>query len=106
MSRHSEFRLDAFLDGVTGAGLFGWLRRPEAPVAFIATTGEAPAVSQILVPPPEKLGTAPAPQDFFAGSIFSPITQAAASRPERPEQKHPGPADQAAAEPSKVNSRA
>ncbi len=35
MKRTAEIAVDAFLDGFTGAGLFGRLRRPGAPTEFV-----------------------------------------------------------------------
>jgi hypothetical protein len=105
MSRDSGFRLEAFLDGVTGAGLFGWLHRPGAPVEFIATTDEVPSVPDSAVSAPRKPGSAPALQDFFSGSIFHPMTQAAAAGREPYEHKQPGPADQPAARAATTSSR-
>jgi hypothetical protein len=35
MKRTTEIAIDSFLDGFTGAGLFGRLRRPGAPTEFV-----------------------------------------------------------------------
>jgi len=35
LNSSKEFNLDAFLDGATAAGLFGWLRRPGAPTQLV-----------------------------------------------------------------------
>lgn len=105
MSSDSHFRLDAFLDGVTGAGLFGWLRQPGAPTELIDSSEQSPgiAATTVLQSGPS---LSPLPQLSSAATRFGgrALTHApAASVPERPHASGPSPSEALAATP--VNTR-
>jgi len=119
MSSESRFRLDAFLDGVTGAGLFGWLRRPGAPTEFIDSgeqqvAGQYQALAPLALPVVAPLApvrprpsSPPTWDDHYPGGFFGPsgLAQAAAADgPERQRSSRPSPADEPAAKPVKPRS--
>jgi hypothetical protein len=56
MRRRSRFNFEAFLDGLTGAGLFAKLRWPGAPKYFVDpaehSMGEIAGAAALLLQPP------------------------------------------------------